>query len=304
MQGQILENIDKFCTPDCNRLEFLKAYLHMRKIPYKEVALDNSRFIVIRFKDQNYNVKEFQQKILVAHYDRGNNTPGANDNSAAVIQLLELAVNIMPNGACHNTEIIFTDHEEIFGKTSIRDQGAYKLGLALKKQKITNCVFFDFDMCGVGNTIILSEAGEKLLESRHKTHISIYNQLKQLRNYTQNLLLHTNQGRFLNMRTPFSDNLGLILQGFSTMQITLLPFEEAVYYQLNINKLKTEIENWGNKIDRKYSHVFKKKYIEIQPETWKIRHTAADKVNTLSPEAFDIMGELLLGIVNLKIPIN
>jgi hypothetical protein len=304
MNQELLEKLREFCALDCDRFSYLTSYLLEHRIPHTVSSLAGSNFIIIKFNPDHYDSKAYCIKTLVAHYDRKENTPGANDNSAAVFQLLELAQFLKSREIKrHNIQIILSDHEEAADSQQIKTQGTYKLGMALRQLKVINCVFFNFDMCGVGDTLILSQAGEKLLESRHKTHMEVYERLRMLRNYTVGLLETFKQGSYFSIRTPFSDNLGLVLQGYPAMQICVLPYEEAVQYQRELGSLKRTMQGLRGKADDVNSRSMKQKYAAIQPLTWRIRHTPDDTVDTLSPEAFKLMRILLKKLVYLQIPL-
>ncbi len=303
MNQELLQQLREFCAPNCNRFKYLSSYLLQHKIPHTVISLTGSNFFIIKYDTAHYDPKNYYIKTLIAHYDRKENTPGANDNSAAVFQLLTLAQFLKDSEIRHhNMQIILSDHEETSDSSQIKAQGTYKLGMALQQLKIVNCVFFNFDMCGVGDTLILSEAGEKLLENHRKTHTEIYSKLQLLKSYTSGLLETIKQGRYCSIRTPFSDNLGLLLQGYPAMQICILPYEEAVQYQKSLKNLKGAMESLKGKIDAINSRSIKTKYATIQPLTWRIRHTQDDTVDKLSPEAFKLMQILLKKLIYLQIP--
>jgi hypothetical protein len=303
MNQELVSELKEFCASRCDRFQYLTSYLQGKHIPFSVSPLANSKFFIIKYDAEGYNNKDYYLKILVAHYDRKNNTPGANDNSAAVFQLLRFAHFLKTCGIRnHNIQIILSDHEEASGKEQIREQGTYKLGRALRELKVSNCVFFNFDMCGIGDSLILSEAGEILLESRHKTNTAVYTKIKSLKMYTESLFQTIKQGHYLKLRTPFSDNLGLILQGYPAMQICVLPYEEACQYQMNLAALKKDMEKLKSKVDKSGMQVIKEKYQAIQPLTWRMRHTTDDTIEKLSPEAFKLMSILLKKLIYLQIP--
>ncbi|MBN1797780.1 MAG: M28 family peptidase [Spirochaetales bacterium] len=304
MNQDLLEQLREFCASDCNRFNYLTSYLLQNKIPHTISSLAGSNFIIIKYDTVHYDPKNYYIKTLVAHYDRKEGTPGANDNSAAVFQLLELALFLKQSKIQHhNVQMVLSDHEETSNSDQIKEQGTYKLGMALKRLKITNCVFFNFDMCGVGDTLILSEAGERLLEDHRKTRTEVYTKLKLLRSYTVGLLETIKQGQYLSIRTPFSDNLGLLLQGYPAMQICVLPYEEAAQYQQNLETLKGKMQRLRGRTNAVDARSVRQKYSAIQPLTWRIRHTRDDTVDRLSPEAFKLMHLLLKKLVYLQIPL-
>jgi len=305
MDQELLRQLHEFCAPRCNRFKYIESYLLSRRIPFKVSSLADSRFFIINFDANGSRNPEYFIKVLIAHYDRKKNTPGANDNSAAVFQLLWLAGFLHSgNSMQSNLQIVLSDHEEAAESRDVKAQGTYKLGMALQQLKINNCVFFNFDMCGVGDTLILSEASEKLLESRKKTHTEVYAKLRLLRTYAVDLLETIKNGKYFSLRTPFSDNLGLVLQGYPAMQICVLPYEEALRYRTGLENLKRGVQSMSGKIDGIRSHSIRQKYAAIQPLTWRLRHTPHDTVEKLSPEAFRLMQILLKKLVYLQIPLQ
>jgi hypothetical protein len=304
MDRELVRRLNEFCAPRCDRFAYLKSYLEEYRIPFSVSPLDNSKFIIIKYKPENYS-GDYYLKILIAHYDRKEDTPGANDNSAAVFQLLTLARFLAAREIRkHNVQIILSDQEETSSSRHYHEQGTYKLGKGLRELNVSNCVFFNFDMCGSGDTLILSEAGEMLLESRRKTNTKVYAGMKSLRVYTESLLESIKQGRYLALRTPFSDNLGLILQGYPTMQICVLPHEEACRYRNHLSALKKHMKSIKGRMDKAGSQLIKQKYRAMQPLTWRMRHTPDDTVERLSPEAFKLMGILLKKLIYLQIPLK
>jgi hypothetical protein len=303
MDQELVRQLHEFCAPHCDRFSFLESYLLNQGIPFKVSTLTDSKFFIINFDSTQTPPKNYYMKVLIAHYDRKENTPGANDNSAAVFQLLWLAGFLKTrNIEHHNIQIILSDHEEARGGWNIKEQGTYKLGMALQQLKVSNCMFFNFDMCGVGDTLILSEASEQLLESRRKTHTEVYAKLQLLRKYTTDMLETLKGGHSFSLRTPFSDNLGLVLQGYPAMQICVLPYHEAVRYRTGLENLKRGAQTLRGRLGDSQVHSIRQKYATIQPLTWRLRHTPYDTVDKLSPEAFKLMRILLRKLVYLRIP--
>ena len=120
------EDFSKFISDSCNRTEFLISRLKERCIPYTPIKLDGKTHICILFPKESYSPR-FRSKTVIVHYDRAENTPGANDNSAAVYQVMEWAEQLLYSGKVHNTRIILTDGEELGGMASpdSLNQGAF-----------------------------------------------------------------------------------------------------------------------------------------------------------------------------------
>jgi hypothetical protein len=303
MDQELVRQLHDFCAPHCDRFGFLESYLAAHRLPFKISPLTDSRFFIINFDAEQPPDKKYYVKVLIAHYDRKENTPGANDNSAAVFQLLRLASLLQTREIKHhNIQIVLSDHEEAHEGRNIQEQGTYKLGMALKTLKVSNCVFFNFDMCGVGDTLILSEAGERLLQSRRRTDTEVYAKMQVLRTYTMDMLETLKGGHYLSLRTPFSDNLGLVLQGYPAMQICVLPHHEAVRYRTGLENLRRGAQSFRGRLADSQAYSIRQKYAAIQPLTWRLRHSPHDTVDKLTSEAFTLMHMLLRKLVYLKIP--
>jgi hypothetical protein len=135
---------------------------------------------------------EAEYIVIGAHYDAVPNVPGANDNGAAVIQLIEGAMRLQDSGKEPNIMFVFFDHEEIFG--------GKEMGSKLFCQQHINNLPSQaviFDVTGIGNTFFVSGT-----------------------DYTDLLW------GFPQRRTPPSDNLNLSCAGIDTCLVCALPEEE------------------------------------------------------------------------------
>ena len=101
-----------FLEPNCNRFEYLKSWITKLEIPFTVLPIESKNHIFINFPKTCYSPL-FKTKTLLVHYDRVQNTPGANDNSAAVCEVLLWAKKIYNQPKIHNLRIIFTDGEEL-----------------------------------------------------------------------------------------------------------------------------------------------------------------------------------------------
>ena len=160
-----------FLEPAADRRAFITERLAAQGIPYRTVTLQDKTHIVITYRQSSYNPR-FKMKTLIAHYDRAAGTQGANDNSAACIQLLLFAQTLLHKRDAHNIRIIFTDGEEA-GADGIKNQGAYRLGQGLRALSMQQDDIFVFDMCGSGDTLILSESGIYGRDTRKTAALSL-----------------------------------------------------------------------------------------------------------------------------------
>lgn len=260
----------KFCSLNSKREEILTKILVKESIPHSIVPLEDARHIFIFPENLN---KSTPVNVLVAHYDRVKNTPGANDNSASIFYLLNHAKRI--KNLSHTNVIIFTDREEITGGDSVTNQGSYNLGRYFKSRNLKNLSFFIFDMCGIGTTLLLGTAGENLIREHYGDKFdssSIKEDIKSVKENAEEFLLDLNGGEFFYLNPLFSDDLGLILNEYPSVLFSLLPYREAVEYKRDPSKL---------------------------PKSWRCNHTIDDRVDTLDPKSWGVISPLLLKLTGL-----
>jgi hypothetical protein len=285
----------EFTRPECDRFAFVKGFLSARGLGYGLIPAGEDRFVHVVVPG-NGPLRPIQSRpIFTAHVDRSPGSPGANDNSAAVLQLLFFAAR---SPGC---EALFTDSEESRGEPSPRAQGSFRLAETLKKKNFGSRVFYSLDMCGRGDTVVLSEAGERLLERRKKTRTELYRKLRGLRLRLLELLAPAFGGGLQSLPTPFSDNLGFLLQGFPAVQFTLLPRSEASAYEREHKKILSDLAGVPRR-SAGDAAAYKARFDAIQPETWRLRHTERDAVESLSPQAFTLMLKLLHELNRLGVP--
>ena len=228
-------------------------------------------------------------KTLIAHYDRAAGTQGANDNSAACIQLLLFAQTLLHKRDAHNIRIIFTDGEEA-GADSIKNQGAYRLGQGLRALSMQRDDLFVFDMCGSGDTLILSESGIYGRDTRKTAALSALH--RRCRIYADAAC----RGRWLSLPTAYSDNAGLISAGLTAQVITVLPREEAellMRYMPRSEALQRSIiTNAHVPPDSPLAAVI--------PQTWQRMHMPQDSLETLTPQAFILVDKMLRYLAGVK----
>lgn len=279
-----------FLEPAADRRAFITARLAAQGIPYRTVTLQDKTHIVITYRQSAYNPR-FKMKTLIAHYDRAAGTQGANDNSAACIQLLLFAQTLLQKRDAHNIRIIFTDGEEA-GADGIKNQGAYRLGQGLRALSMQQDDIFVFDMCGSGDTLILSESG---IYGREKQKTATLMALhRRCRIYADAAC----RGRWLSLPTAYSDNAGLISAGLTAQVITVLPRTEAellMRYMPHSEALQRSIiTNAHVPPDSPLAAVI--------PQTWQRMHTPQDRLETLTPQAFILVDKMLRYLAGVKEP--
>ena len=279
-----------FLEPAADRRAFITERLAAQGIPYRTVTLQDKTHIVITYRQSAYNPR-FKMKTLIAHYDRAAGTQGANDNSAACIQLLLFAQTLLQKRDAHNIRIIFTDGEEA-GADGIKNQGAYRLGQGLRTLSMQQDDIFVFDMCGSGDTLILSESGIYGRDTRKTAALSALH--RRCRIYADAAC----RGRWLSLPTAYSDNAGLISAGLTAQVITVLPRAEAellMRYMPRSEALqRCIITNAHVPPDSPLAAVI--------PQTWQRMHTPQDRLETLTPQAFILVDKMLRYLAGVKEP--
>ena len=320
-----------FLEPAADRRTFITERLATQGIPYRTVTLQDKTHIVITYRQSAYNPR-FKMKTLIAHYDRAAGTQGANDNSAACIQLLLFAQTLLHKQDAHNIRIIFTDGEEA-GADGIKNQGAYRLGQGLRALSMQQDDIFVFDMCGSGDTLILSESGIYGRDKRKTAALSALH---------RRCCIYADaacRGRWLSLPTAYSDNAGLISAGLTAQVITVLPRAEAEllmrYMPPSVFRakgkengthsgridIKTAVfdgtgvgsQNKGkSSVNESAAQALKRCIITnahippnsplaaVIPQTWQRMHTPQDRLETLTPQAFILVDKMLRYLAGVK----
>ncbi|MGI5067193.1 M28 family peptidase [Treponema denticola] len=299
----IKENEDKllnsdlfkaFLKKDLNRCDFISQWLSAHNVPHSIVNLAQKKHIIIKYPAQFYD-KNFKMKTLTAHYDRASDTQGANDNSASCFILMNFAKKLCSYTRPHNIKIIFTDGEEA-GAAGLKEQGAYTLGTGLKKLKMDEDDIFVFDMCGRGDTLILSRSG---IFGRDKAKTK---RLDELHKRAELLAQRACPNQWLSMLTAYSDNAGFIAAGLFAQVITVLPRKEAetLLHCLPKEKLtgqnKTAMGELTDMVIKNQKPPQGSPFEKIIPFTWQLMHTADDKIETLNSEAFILTEKYLTAL--------
>jgi hypothetical protein len=282
-----------FIASGADRLEILCTLLDDARLPYQHAVIAGNRHVVVFPDDQGpapggrlFEAKVGQGAIwgpglpvLVAHYDRAMNSPGANDNSAAVFQLIEAALRLREKNNKHWL-IIFTDKEEIADGEGIREQGSYTLARALREAGLGGNRFYIFDACGVGDTLIISTMADHLMKEEEGMGIAKARQHVQiLRNHALVTARRFPMEKVMLAPTPFSDDAGFLRAGIAAQTITVLPSAEAT--QLAALRLKPEFAD--ALVSREAQDANSRRLI---PETWRTLNSPSDSFLRLTPENF------------------
>ena len=240
-----------FIKPDCNRLNFIQNFLKQNDVETAVIPLEGKKHIYVKFPQNQYNPL-FNIKTVVAHYDRFENSPGANDNSAAVYMLMLWAVKLSKQSDFHNVRLIFTDGEEAC-PDGVTSQGAFAIASLFKKLDIKDDIFV-FDCMGCGDVPVLCE--NKISQKAGNAFIK---KLTALENKAQRIIRTAGNGKWFCLPCNYSDNASFIAQGIPAVAITILPSSEV-------------------------SDVLKNQ----TPKTWKNLHTQNDNIENLWESSFSL----------------
>ena len=280
-----------FLEPNVDRLDFISNFLKERGVASTKVSFSTGNHLLVSYPKTAYN-KHSKERIIVAHYDRLENTQGANDNSAACFILMNFAVYLSSLNYPHNIKIIFTDSEEA-GKEGVAQQGSYQLALAFRKLMMADSDIYIFDMCGRGDVLIFSLSG---LYGRPVNKTSSLLALhKKAKSYAV-----TAGCPHVSLLTAYSDNAGFVAAGLNAQLITVLPKYEALRLKtyLEYEEVKGMAESLVNAEEKRQiiDAILKNERIEkassfakIIPHTWQLMHTKDDRLETLTDYSFELV---------------
>ena len=269
-----------FISPEADRLTILKETLKEADLEYNVTEIVGSRHFIVNPSppEQSKPMERRPPTILVAHYDRAEGSPGANDNSVAVFLLIETAMKLIKKNEI-NWLVIFTDREELKPGEKIQAQGAYGLAEYLKKIKMERSKIFSFDACGTGDTLVISTTLESLLK-KERAGEKLRDSILGLRKYALDAARKLNMAKVLLAPTPFSDDVGFIRAGLIAQTVTMLPSNECS--QL-VTKLRKNPEFAEALINAKMRQA---NLLQSIPDTWRGLNSPTDSHLRLTPEHF------------------
>lgn len=294
-------DFQRFIAPDCNRRQFILDMLKDFGVPAVPLSLEGAHHILVKFPPSAYN-PQFKMKTVLAHYDRVDNSPGANDNSAAVFQIIYWARRLLRFPGAHNVQIIFSDGEEMGGNEGVSEQGAFGIATKFRNLGLTRQDVYAFDCCGRGDFVVLSQAG------KGKGSISFQRQFNSLVERTEDLIKSVAGRKWAPLPVPYSDNAGFLACGIPAVAITLLPAQEVVSYLRELKQhpglaaavvKSSQIQEVGA---RRIEPLEPYQVQEKLPMTWRLLHTEYDNLASLTPESFPLMETLLDALARARTP--
>ena len=294
-------DFQKFIAPNCDRRQFILDMLKDFGVPAVPLSLEGAHHILVKFPPAAYN-PQYKMKTVLAHYDRVDTSPGANDNSAAVFQIIYWARRLLRFPGFHNVQIIFSDGEEMGGSEGVSEQGAFGIATKFRSLGLTQQDVYAFDCCGRGDFVILSQAG------KGKGSISFQRQFNSLVERTEDLIKSVAGRKWAPLPVPYSDNAGFLACGIPAVAITLLPAQEVVSYPRELKQhpgLQAAVMKSSQGQDvgaRKIKPLEPYQVQEKMPMTWRLLHTEYDNLASLTPESFPLMEALLDALAKARTP--
>jgi hypothetical protein len=286
-----------FIAPGAGRYGMLASFLDEGRFDYRLVELAGNRHFFIfppgedPFQGGNPPVPKVPPKtVLAAHYDRVKGSPGANDNSAAVFELLETAGRLKEKNA-GNWLIIFTDKEELQRGEGIKSQGSFTLGTLLRDLGLGKIQIFIFDACGAGDNLIISTMADHLLAGDQGPAIAQARNLARLmRTRALETARNLSMDKVLLIPTPFSDDAGFLRAGIVAQTITMLPSAEAARFA-SLIRHKPDFPSVLISRDSQ-----RPRDRALIPETWRSLNGPGDSPLRLTPEHFRRVVRFAVGL--------
>ncbi len=291
-----------FISKDTRRREFIQNFLRNNGVSSSRINLEGKEHILVQFDARFYNPR-CRVKTVVAHYDRVEGSPGANDNSAADFILMNWAVELSRMSECHNVRIFFTDGEELGWNTGVKEQGAFGIASVFRRLGITFDDIFVFDACGRGEVPVLAKT--RLPDNVPEQFAGSFNNLF---DRAQNILRRASPGRWMSLPVPYSDNASFLACGLPAVAITMLPADEATLYAENLRQLEhledavmnreSSRQERRNDQEKGDEHFYK----ERMPLTWRLFHSEKDNLESLTPGSIRVMSNILYTIAHTDSP--
>jgi hypothetical protein len=274
-----------------NRFDVLVSLLDEMKLPASVVTMAERRHIFIPSSSGRAPGRK-ALTVFVAHYDRVADSPGANDNGAAVFMLIEAALRLRGRWA-DGWLIILTDKEELACGEGLKAQGAYRLALCLKETHLESGNFFIFDSCGRGDTLVISRTADCLLKNEHGGTIApLKNRLRLLQQRAVEAAKRRFAGRFLLLPTPFSDDAGFLRAGLAAQTITVLPRNEGADLLAAVRGNEAYAAALISREQRR------RHGMEHIPKTWQLQNGPADTAEHLDWNNFDNVVRFAIELLN------
>jgi hypothetical protein len=278
-----------FIAPDVDRFAVLLEHLQALSLNTLVLSIEGNRHIFIFPWGTNLRLspgRAFPFRggdpiVLSAHYDRVDDSEGANDNSAAVFILIKAALKL-GEMAADRWVIIFTDKEELKSGEGIHEQGSYSLAKNLCLLGLKNARIFNFDACGTGETFVFSSTTDYLLRKSSRPNVRITrDRLRSLHTKAIEAASSLGISPVLSVPTPFSDDAGFLQGGIPSQTVTMLPSVEATHLTSLLRKRPGFADTLISGMPKDTSDRW------LIPETWRCINSPLDSHLRLTPENYD-----------------
>jgi hypothetical protein len=278
-----------FIAPNADRYVILMERIDTLKLNSSVIHIAGNRHIFIFPPGQKslrsaggvFPFKGQNPFLMSAHYDRVENSSGANDNSIAVFHLLNTATILTRQGT-DRWIIVFTDKEELKAGESLEDQGSFTLAKKLKSWGLEKAKIYNFDTCGCGCVFIFSTTTDLILKDSVRPNIrKVRRNIAALRDHALETAHFLRLEKVLLAPTPFSDDVGFLRAGLAAQTITMLPDQEAFQYEA---LLRSRPEFADLIISGRIREPSERRHL---PETWRSLNSAQDTPSRLTPQFFE-----------------
>jgi hypothetical protein len=277
-RDELNQRFDAFIAADADRYSILTTLLEELGLSYEaRVICGNRHFLV----SPTYRARRAAAStILAAHYDRVADSAGANDNSAAVFELLDAALALKKDET-HGVLVILTDKEELSHGEGIINQGSYTLAKELRAAGMGEARVFIFDACGTGDTLIISTTADYLMQNENGSGVARARfRVRRLRAWALETARYLRMERVKLIPTPFSDDAGFLRAGLAAQTITMLPAPEAAAFAALVRATPAYADALVTREARAVHDA------RLLPATWRRLNGPEDSRNHLTPENF------------------
>jgi len=280
-------------APGSDRSAELARALEARGVAARTLELSGGRFVAA-WPKEGLRDPRYRIKVVTAHHDRVPGTPGALDNSAACLQLVDF---LSESRGAFNTLVIFTDREELGSARPARPdgpgaarQGSFELGKAFSGMDIGSPMVFPLDVTGRGDALVLSRASETLAARadgalRRSAVERVAAETDAMACSAARLM--AGRAPVLRAAVPFGEDLGFMLAGVPALTVTVLPRAEAEA----LAGLGT-LPAWASLAEPG----------DRAPGTWSRLHGPDDTVDQYGDEAFGVVSRFLARLAAWRAP--
>jgi len=284
---------DAFLSPMADRGAMIVRVLQAQNVDARVLELGGGHFVVAwprhSVRDPRYRIK-----IVTAHHDRVPGTPGALDNSAACLQLVQFLAS---EEQTFNLCAVFTDHEELHTaaapSSGPSDQGSYALGQVFAGMGLRAPMVCTLDVTGRGDALVLSSAADGLvLEPGNRGAGASARGVSALAAETAQMAdtvtrMMVGRAPVYRAMIPFGEDLGFLCSGIPALAITVLPRAEAEMLVAGDG-----IPAWASPTAPGAR----------MPDTWRHLHGPDDTPSLFTGEAFELVYKFLSRLATLRVP--